>query len=339
MNVPVKIGVVGVGQFGRLHAATLAELDEFELVAICDRDSEAAREVASAHGVPAFVELEPMLREVRADAVVIATRSDSHVTLAERALARGLHAFVEKPLASSTGEIERLARAARSANRKVMVNHICVFHSTFGILRREVVTRGFRSIRFVRHRPQYLVKRFPEDNPVSLTMMHDLYLAGLLAEGREPVRIEGWQARNAEGMVDMTWARLEWAAGNSVTLESHWTLPKGVAYDGWDYTEVFGNGFHLKVNTNPGPMQMVTDRYIWPIALEIARVEGRPVGMLAESLRSFAECCRGQAVPGGCRLQDALQVQRWMDGIFSAIQKKEPSRQNEKLPANAVAVV
>ncbi len=324
MRKPIRIGVAGLGEFGRFHARTLAKLAEFELAAVCDRNAASVRQAAEEHGVMGFADFEEMLAASRLDAVAIATRSDSHVPLAEQALARGLHAFVEKPLARNAGEIERLLALPR-ADRMVMVDHICLFHSAFGVLRQEVERRGFRSIRFVRNRSRTLVDRFPEEHPVTLTMMHDLCLAAVLASGREPSRIEGWQSGRAGHAADMAWARLEWPDGRSMWFESHWILPSGVPYDGWDHAEVFGEGFHLKVQTNPGPVQVVEDRHSWPIALEIGEVGGRPVGMLAECLRSFAENCHGAEVPEGCRLQDALQIQRWMDAIRSDIRQKPAS--------------
>lgn len=310
-----------MGEFGRFHVRTLAKLAEFELAALCDRDAALALQMASGHGVAGFGDFEVMLEKCALDAVSIATRSDSHVQLAARALARGLHVFVEKPLAQHAREIEHLI-GIPGADRRVMVDHICLFHSAFGVLRQEVAMRGFRSIRFVRNRSCSLLERFPEEHPVTLTMMHDLCLAAILAGGQEPSRIEGWQGAKSGMAADMAWARLEWPDGRSIWFESHWVLPDGAPNDGWDHAEAFGDGFHLKVKTNPGPVQIVEDRHSWPIALEIGEVGGRPVGMLAECLRSFAACCHGAEVPEGCRLQDALRIQGWIDAIQADIARK-----------------
>jgi len=51
-------------------------------------------------------------------------------------------------------------------------------------------------------------------------------------------------------------------------------------------------------------------------------IQGHPTGMLAEELRSFLAACRGAAIPEGCRLQDAVQVQRWMEQLLKSAESK-----------------
>jgi predicted dehydrogenase len=172
-----------------------------------------------------------------------------------------------------------------------------------------------RAAHFVRHRPAGLARDFPEEHPIPMTMLHDLYVLAELVGHEEPVYFDAISAIGPGGTADMAWATLRWADGRVATLHSHWTLPAGSPGDGWDCAEVFGVGYHARIATNPQNFQWDDAAATWPLSLEISSVGGRPTGMLAEELRSFAVACRtGEAHPG-CGMADALQVQRWAETL------------------------
>ncbi|MEP7189123.1 MAG: Gfo/Idh/MocA family oxidoreductase, partial [Roseiflexaceae bacterium] len=84
---PVRIGVVGIGNFGRLHARTLAGLAEAELVALVDRSADRRAQLEhELPGVRSWGDLGAAMHEAGAEAWVIATQTDTHVALAEQIL-------------------------------------------------------------------------------------------------------------------------------------------------------------------------------------------------------------------------------------------------------------
>jgi hypothetical protein len=88
---------------------------------------------------------------------------------------------------------------------------------------------------------------------------------------------------------------------------------------GFDRTEVFGDGWCVRIEPNPRPLELWTDRAAWPSALEIRTGEFGPTGMMAEELRCFCRVVRGeQPVPAGATYNDALQVQSWMERLAIA---------------------
>lgn len=311
---PVRIAVVGLGQFGVLHATTLSRLAGADLVALVDGNIEAAQRVAEGlEDVAVFASLEELIAAGLADAIVIATRADSHLALAEQAVRAGLHVLVEKPLANSAQEIRDFQTRLAGTQSTVMVDHLCLFHSLIVPLKERLDQTGFRALHFVRHRPESIGCRFPEDNPIQLTMVHDLYVALRLTKGEEPVSFHAMNSRNAAGRVDMSWAALRWADGRIATFQCHMMLPEGVPAEGWDSVEVFGDTFHSKVTTNPAPWTWTDSRTTWPVNLEIRESEG----MLAALLKDFLLACHGRAVAEGCRVEDALQVQTWIDRLIA----------------------
>jgi len=128
------------------------------------------------------------------------------------------------------------------------------------------------------------------------------------------VAFQAMEARNAAGRLDMSWAALRWANGRTATFHCHMMLPDGSPAEGWDSLEIFGDGLHSKVVTNPGPWTWTDSQTRWPVNLELS--EGG--GMLSGLLRSFLAACRGKSISRGCAVSDALQVQTWIERLIAA---------------------
>jgi predicted dehydrogenase len=317
MTNPVRIGVVGVGNFGRPHALTLAGLAEAQLVAIVDRD-DAARNWARREfpGAQFWTKLEPALGESGAEAWVIATNTESHAPLAEQILRAGASVLIEKPLADSLAAARRLEPLVAAGSHKVMLGHILLFAPELRQLLREVRRRGpviyFHS---VRHRPGHLADRLRE-TPLRLLAVHDLYLAFALMNGEEPSRVSARLHPGAGGSFDLARVELEWASGAWGSLTASFLTPPGMPPDGYDRLELFGDGWAAQLRLNPQPLQIWAGQAEWPLALDINSDPTAPSGWLAEELRHFCRVVRGRAeVPLGARYADALRIQGWLEEL------------------------
>ncbi len=305
---PVRLGVIGAGAFGRLHARTIGGLVEGELVAVVDRDLERAREVAAeAGGVPVWAQAEAALAAAGAQGWIIAAATGAHVELAKKGLEAGASVLVEKPLAGSLAEARDLAAAVARGPGRLMVGHVGLFNSEFEQLWIEAQQRGgVRLIDAVRHRPAALRARFAGESLFELLMVHDLVAVQALTGGREPAALEGW----ADGA--MAGATLRWADGLTARLAASMLTPAGMAGDGFDRMEVFGAGWCARIEPNPRPMALWEDRARWPLELEIGPGAR---GMLAEELRCFCRVVRGARPPAGTGYEEAMQVQGWMERL------------------------
>ncbi|MBP46121.1 MAG: oxidoreductase, partial [Deltaproteobacteria bacterium] len=88
---PIRIGVVGSGRFGSLHAQTLLSLAESELVALVDSSEKALAQLPEAlSAIPKYLDLEQALKESRAEAWVVATSTLEHVPVAKKILEAGV---------------------------------------------------------------------------------------------------------------------------------------------------------------------------------------------------------------------------------------------------------
>jgi myo-inositol 2-dehydrogenase/D-chiro-inositol 1-dehydrogenase len=117
MTRKVKLGIIGAGRIGRIHAENLAlRVSEAEVLAITDTVQEAAESCASDFHIPqSFKDYHRILNDSRIEAIVICSSTDTHVSLIEQAASAGKHIFCEKPIALDLAAIDRALGAVEKA--------------------------------------------------------------------------------------------------------------------------------------------------------------------------------------------------------------------------------
>lgn len=128
----LRVGVVGVGHLGQHHARILASLPDVDLVAVADARPEQAQTIADRYGTRGVSDYHEILGRV--DAVSIAVPTVLHREVAGTFLSRGIHALVEKPLASSLAEAELLVSLSHSTGALLQVGHIERFNPALSAL-------------------------------------------------------------------------------------------------------------------------------------------------------------------------------------------------------------
>ncbi len=118
----VKIGVVGVGHLGRLHALQLKQVPQAELVGIYDINPARAREVGEEAGGTVFPDFQELL--TRVEALSIVTPTTTHYQYAREALLADKHVFIEKPMTESLAEADELLEIASQRKRLIQIGHI-----------------------------------------------------------------------------------------------------------------------------------------------------------------------------------------------------------------------
>lgn len=314
----VKVGVVGLGRFGRLHALTAAGLAECKLVALVARRQTAIDALAGElPNVPSWTNLEDALSESDAEAWIVACSTAQHVAVTQTLLAAGKTVLLEKPISDSLEEARSLKPLVHADSANLMLGHIVLFNSEFQQLRQEVSRRGTISyFDFVRHRPASIVTSFPGENPLYAAMVHDLYMAQALLNRVEPVSFSARYHRTLGGEIDVATAQLAWPNGTLGSFTASYLTPPGMPPRGFDRAEVFGPDWCARISPNPRPLELWDEQARWPLALEIRTGELGPTGMLAEEQRCFYRVVRRQQeVPVGATYADGLQVQDWMDRL------------------------
>jgi myo-inositol 2-dehydrogenase/D-chiro-inositol 1-dehydrogenase len=123
MSEKIRVGLVGTGRIGQIHARTLAQMvDRVELAAVTDVNQESARACAAACGMPVVVEdYRALLDDRTIQAVIICSSTDTHAPFIVQAAEAGKHIFCEKPIAADLGKIDRALSAVERAGVSLMI--------------------------------------------------------------------------------------------------------------------------------------------------------------------------------------------------------------------------
>ena len=126
----IRFGLVGLGYWGPNLVRVLSNLPDCEVTALCDLNPRRLADYRETFpNVRGVTDVEEVLDPAVCDAVVIATPTGTHYDLGRRALERGLHAFIEKPLATSSEECKDLIQLAESRDRQLFVGHVFLYSS------------------------------------------------------------------------------------------------------------------------------------------------------------------------------------------------------------------
>ncbi|WP_112963072.1 Gfo/Idh/MocA family oxidoreductase [Agrobacterium sp. fls2-241-TYG-188a] len=126
---PLKVLVAGLGNMGMSHALAYAANPGFEIVGLVNRSKPVLPPALAGHDIlPSF---ENALADLKPDLCSINTYSDSHAQLAITAMEAGCHVFVEKPLATTVADAERVVACARANGRKLVVGYILRHHPSW----------------------------------------------------------------------------------------------------------------------------------------------------------------------------------------------------------------
>jgi len=202
----LKVGVVGVGHLGQYHAQKYAILPDATLVGVADLNFARAREVAARCRTAAFARPQDLLGRVEAVSIAVPTRE--HHGVAGAFLERGVHVLLEKPIACTLEEADRLIDLARRRSAVLQIGHLERFNpavrAALPFLDRPLFIEGTRINPFT--------ERGTDVDVVLDLMIHDLDLT-LRLVSQPPVRVEAVGVPVMTNLVDIANARLEFASG------------------------------------------------------------------------------------------------------------------------------
>jgi predicted dehydrogenase len=173
---PLRIAVAGAGAFGRNHLRVYRELQHaglpVELVAVIDQDAVVAAKAAAEFGVPGFgfASVEACLAAVAVDAASVCVPTVHHARVAGQLLAVGVDVLIEKPLAASLADADKILALARQHGRIVQVGHLERFNPAVTAARGQLNRPMF----FESHRLSVFTPRSLDVDVVLDLMIHDL---------------------------------------------------------------------------------------------------------------------------------------------------------------------
>lgn len=151
-QTPLKVGVAGVGVMGRNHARVLGDIRDFDLTHIFDADAVTAKGVAELYGAVPVTTVEAFV-EAGLEAAVVSTPNRTHADLGVALLERGVHVLVEKPIAATVADAQRLIDAAKANDRVLMVGQVERFNPAVEAVKRAIADEKVISIQITRVGP------------------------------------------------------------------------------------------------------------------------------------------------------------------------------------------
>ena len=206
MATKTRIAVIGVGHLGQHHARILSAMPEADLVAVVDTKPERAAEIAVKHATAALTDASALVGRV--DAVTIATPTASHMDIALPFIEAGAGVLVEKPLAASLAEADRLVRAAEARGTLLATGHTERFNPAVAAAMPLVSGPRFIEI----HRLGTFPERSLDIDVIFDLMIHDLDIL-LAVVGSDVVSVEAVGVNVLTPRIDIANARLRFASG------------------------------------------------------------------------------------------------------------------------------
>jgi hypothetical protein len=335
----LRLGLAGLGRFGQLHAAVLAQLPGVELAAVADPDAAALARTRERHRVEhGYGDALELIADPSLDAVVLATPDGQHHAQALAALRTGRPLFLEKPMAATWAEARELQRTAREQGTFVQVGLLLRHDLAHRLLQQQVASGAFGELVSIRCQRNCSRSSFAQIadrvHTVYRTLTHDIDLV-LWLSGSRVVRVMASEYRRGEHLSPQgCFALLELASGCIAQLESSWFVPGAAPANvegrhGASSIDaelaLVGERQTARLRWLDGPLQLwsdaalqVPDTDLWPV------LEGRVGGALREQMVGFCAAVRAGAAPLSADADAAVEGLRIAEAILQACATRQP---------------
>jgi len=325
----VKFGVIGLGDFGERHVQALKSIDWIEVVAVCSRSRARAEEVARLYGVKRwYTERDKIVRDDEIDAVTVTTADDDHVEPTVLAAEAGKHVLLEKPIATTLDDADKIISATQRYGIIFMVGHILRFDRRYRMVKRaredgalgRIGSMYARRLGRLRAARIYLNRVSP---PVQAGV-HDIDIMRWIS-GSEVVEVSGFSARLLSYRYpDVFWTIMRFDNGALGIVENGFLLSDSFPHFIDSQFEVLGERATVHIFT-PGEFFSVygaegidkPDITYWP------KMDGHAEGALKEELEYFAKCVSSGEQPSIVSTGDA---RRALEIALKAFESSERGR-------------
>jgi predicted dehydrogenase len=217
----LKFGVAGAGVMGRNHARVLSDIRDVELTHVFDPDALTAEGVAAAYGAAPVTSVEAFIG-ADLDAAVVATPNRTHADLTVALLEKGVHVLVEKPIAATVADAQRMIDAAHANSRVLMVGQVERFNPAVDAVKRAIEGEDVISIQITRVGP--FPPRMGEVGVVIDLAVHDIDIIRHLTDS-EIVEVQPQLARTKAEREDTALLQFRLENGTIAHITTNWVTP------------------------------------------------------------------------------------------------------------------
>lgn len=291
----LRVGVIGLGFIGGLHARIWAESDIAELAAVADVNGEAAARAAAQYGCASYTDYHELLQDPDIDAVDICVPEDFHVAPAVAAAVAKKAILLEKPIAKTAAEAEEIQKAAQDNGVRLMIAHILKFDPRYVQLS-EAIRSGrqgeISTLALKRTNSQATPKRLRGKVSFFYYMgIHDIEWMLDYNRAARPVRVYCQASSVAlKGLdTDAAFLTVTFDNGSVGTLELNWAFPENGICGFMTAVEAVGTKAAAMLNVDNQGLLIADEASVeLPDALHWPVYNGQLQGDLKEELNHFA---------------------------------------------------
>ncbi|WP_157756724.1 Gfo/Idh/MocA family protein [Plantactinospora sp. KBS50] len=338
---PLRVGVVGLGWFGRIHLDAWAAVRGAAVVGVCDRDPavfEVAQEAAQSGfhadaGGSARPAIGPQVRRCTSlsdllhqgiDLLDVVVTEEEHAACVRAALAAGVDVVVEKPLATGLDAAVELAATAARQGRHIYAGQVLRFDPRHVALAELVRGQPLRHMSLSRHFQTRAHDVYGRAHPVLNASVHDIDLSVWLA-GRAPERVSAYGSyflgREHPDCVDLV---LEWDGGLRAVIQNSWHLaascPYGFVFD----AVVHAAGASYTLRSEPVLQEWSERAAVSPELFFWPRYADQRQGALVAELQHFTDCAAAGVPSPRVPLADVLAVMSTCEAAMTALRTGGP---------------
>lgn len=322
----IRLGIVGLGRFAKLHIECLQQIPSVNIVAICDIRSEQVEAMAQELKCNGYTDIQEMLRCEALDALDVLTPESYHYEAVMTGLEAGCHVFVEKPLECDLTLAEQMIRFATEQGKLLMVGHVTRFDPRY-INMKQSIERGdigrIRSIYARRSDKREYFGLYKRTPVVFILGVHDIDQI-LWYKNELPVEVYAKRSSSAEGE-DMVCAMLTFQDGSVAMMDSNWLAPKCWPAPQDQFTQIMGDKGLLRMQNPDQAFSVCSDElYDFPYMYANRNINGKLEGALLSELSHFADCILTSKPSTILRPEDALNVIRVATAINRSSEQGVP---------------
>jgi len=225
----VKIACVGIGNWGKNLLRIFTGLSDCEVKYCCDIDKERTSWVEFSYpAIKSTCKLEEILEDSTVDALVISTPAETHYTIAKDSILTGKHLFVEKPLALSTKEANKLVELAKEKRCILMTGHLLLYHPALIMIKDLIASGQIGDVYYIYSQRVNLGQVRQKENALWSLAPHDISVINyLLGEIPDNVSARG-QSYLQRGVEDVVFASLHYKDRKMAHVQLSWLEPHKV---------------------------------------------------------------------------------------------------------------
>ena len=337
METKLKMGIIGTGLWGQVHAEIYSTHAVTELTAVCDLDKAKAEEISKRFGNPeVYTDYEEMLETEKFDAVAIVTPDFAHAGPIISACKNKKHVLVEKPLATTREDIKRIKQEVERSGITIMVDYHNRWNPPIALAKDDILEGKLGVIMSAYYRLNDIISvplemlSWSEKSSIlwflgshtvdTLRFLFDDEVSRVYSVSRSQVL-----KNKGLDVPDLYQTILEFEKGIVATIENNWIVPNSNPFINDIKCNVLGSKGMLDMDISHNHLfqRFLETTYDHPDCIIKPRIYGKQTGFACESIFHFIEALSSGNTPM-VTLSDGIKVSEVILAVMESAEKRYP---------------